>query len=137
MNSQFYSGAGGTASIGSPPSELSITDWQVNPSASLNRFRNSKSGPYEIVEASWLSATVTITVEYDFGNSPFTAIQIGSRLSNVKLYLHQSASGRLDGPAWSFGALVVTATPQSLPVTGQTVTTRLTCTSDGAFSYPN
>jgi len=136
MTSQFHSGAAGTASLGDPPVELSITDWQVNPTASLNRFRNSKSGPFEIVEASWQSATVTITVEYDFANSPFQAIQIGSRLTNVNLYLHQSAAGLLDGPAWSFGALVVMATPQTLPVTGRTITMRLSCASDGAFSSP-
>ena len=94
MPSQFYSGVGGTASIGQPPVELTITDWEVRPSAQLTRFRNSKSGPYDIVEANWLSATVTISIEYDFGNNPFATIQVGSQLTNVALYLHQSAPAR-------------------------------------------
>jgi hypothetical protein len=140
MSQQFYSGVGGTASVGNPPLELPITDWQVNPSAQTTRFRNSKSGPFDIVESNWLSATVTISIEYDFSNSPFqspAAIQVGSRLTNVKLFLHQSSPGQLDGPAWTFGSLVVTATPQSLPMTGRNITTRLTCASDGPFTYPS
>ena len=139
MTPQFQSGATGTATIGAPPVELSITEWHVQPSAALNRFRNSKSGPYEIVEAAWLSATVTLTIEYDFNANPFqspSAIQAGSRLTNVQLYLHQSAAGRLDGPAWSFPSLIVTATPQSLPISARNITLKFDCTSDGPFSAP-
>src|SRR5271163_968181 len=100
MSSQFYSGVGGTASVGSPPAELPVTDWEVRPTAQITRFRNSKSGPYDIIEANWLSATVHISIEYDFANNPFqspASIQIGSRLTNVKLFLHQSSPGQLDG----------------------------------------
>jgi hypothetical protein len=136
MPSQFYSGVGGTASIGTPPVELTITDWEVRPSAQLTRFRNSKSGPYDIVEANWLSATVTISIEFDFGNNPFATIQVGSRLTNVALYLHQSAPGQLDGPAWTFGSLIVTSTPQTLPMTGKSIVTQVSCVNDGPFSYP-
>jgi hypothetical protein len=140
MSQQFYSGVGGTASVGNPPLELPITDWQVNPTAQTTRFRNSKSGPFDIVEANWLSATVTISIEYDFASSPFqspAAIQVGSRLTNVKLFLHQSSPGQLDGAAWMFSSLVVTSTPQTLPLTGRSITTRLSCTSDGPFTYPS
>jgi hypothetical protein len=137
MSQQVYSGVGGTASIGDPPTELSITDWEVRPSAQLTRFRNSRSGPYDIVEANWLSATVTISIEYDFGAGPFAALQVGSRLTDVSLYLHQSAPGQLDGPAWTFGSLIVTSTPQTLPLTGRNIVTRVSCTSDGPFSYPS
>jgi len=140
MSQQFYSGVGGTASVGNPPLELPITDWDVRPSAQTTRFRNSKSGPFDIVEANWLSATVTISIEYDFSSSPFqspAAIQVGSQLTNVKLYLHQSSPGQLDGPAWTFASLVVTATPQTLPQTGRNIVTQLTCDSDGPFSYPS
>lgn len=140
MSPQFYSGVGGTASLGTPPVELPITDWDVRPSAQLNRFRNSKSGPFDIVEPNWLSATVNISIEYDFANSPFqppASIQVGSILTNVMLYLHQSAPDRLDGPAWIFPSLVVTSTPQTLPMTGRDIVTRLSCVSDGTFTFPN
>ncbi|MGA2233319.1 MAG: hypothetical protein ABSH22_20645 [Tepidisphaeraceae bacterium] len=139
MSQQFYSGVGGTASVGSPPVELPITDWQVRPTAQITRFRNSKTGPYDQVEAAWLNATVTISVEYDFDNNPFqapAAIQIGTLLTNVKLYLHQSAAGQLDGSAWSFPTLMVTGTPQTLPVSGENIVTQFTCVSSGPFSYP-
>ena len=137
MSSQFYSGVSGTASVGSPPVELPITDWQVTPSARTTTFRNSKSGPYDIVEANWLSATVTISIEYDFAAGPLSGIQVGAQLTNVKLYLHQSSPGQLDGPAWTFGSLIVTSTPQSLPMTGRNLAVRFTCASDGAFNYPS
>lgn len=139
MSSQFYSGVGGAASLGTPPLELSISDWEVRPTAQLTRFRNSRSGPYDLVEANWLNATVTITVEYDFNNNPFqspAAIQIGAELTNVQLYLHESAPGQLDGPAWSFPALIVTSTPQTLALGGENIVTKFTCVNNGAFSYP-
>ena len=103
MSQLFHSGVSGAASVGTPPIELPITDWQVHPEAKLNRFRNSKSGPSDIVEAAWLNATVTLTIDYDFSANPFQSpalIQAGARLTNVMLYLHQSAPGELDGPAW-------------------------------------
>jgi hypothetical protein len=140
MSSQFYSGVGGTVSVGSPAVELPITDWEVRPSAQITRFRNSLTGPYDVVEANWLSAAVTISIEYDFNNNPFqapAAIQIGTLLTNVKLYLHQSAPGQLDGSAWVFPSLLVTGTPQTLPLDGKNIVTKFTCVNDGPFSYPN
>jgi hypothetical protein len=140
MSSQFYSGVGGTASVGSPPVELPITDWEVRPTARITRFRNSKSGPNDLVEANWLNATVMIAVEYDFNSNPFQApgaIQVGVELTNVKLYLHQSASGQLDGPAWVFPSLIVTGTPQTLPLSGENIVTRFTAVSNGPFTYPS
>lgn len=140
MSSQFHSGVGGTASVGSPAVELPITDWEVRPTAEVTKFRNSKTGPYEQVEGTWKSAAVTVSVEYDFANNPFqtpAAIQVGATLSNVKLYLHQSAPGLLDGPAWTFPSLVVTTTPQTLPVNGQNIVTKFTCVTNGTFGYPS
>ncbi|HUB24554.1 MAG TPA: hypothetical protein VL992_03920 [Tepidisphaeraceae bacterium] len=140
MSSQFYSGVGGTASVGTPPVELPITDWEVRPTAQITRFRNSKSGPYDLVEANYLNATVTVTVEYDFNNNPFQApasIQIGMELSNVQLFLHRSNTGSLDGAAWSFPSLIVTGTPQTLRLTGQNIAVSFSCVSNGAFSYPS
>jgi hypothetical protein len=139
MSSQFYSGVSGSASVGSPSIELPVTDWEVRPTAQTTRFRNSKTGPYDVIQTNWLSAAVTISIEYDFNNNPFQApasIQIGSTLTNVKLYLHQSAAGQLDGSAWIFPSLVVTGTPQTLPLDGKNIVTKLTCMSDGPFSYP-
>jgi hypothetical protein len=140
MSSQFYSGSGGTASIGSPPIELPITEWEVRPVADITRFRNSKTGPYDVVEATWLNATITLSIEYDFNNNPFqspTALRIGAQLTNVQLYLHQSASGQLDGSSWAFPSLIVTTTPQTLPIDGQKITTKFTCVTSGSFSYPS
>jgi hypothetical protein len=140
MTSQFYSGVGGTASLGTPAFQLPITDWEVRPTAQITRFRNSKTGPYDLVEASWLNATVTVSIEYDFNNNPFQpppSIQVGTELKNVRLYLHQSGPGNMDGSAWSFPSLVVTGTPQTLPLSGQNIVTKFTCVTNGPFSYPS
>jgi len=136
----FHCGFGGTVAVGSSPAtELPITEWSVRPTARFSTFQTSKNMGFNQVEANWKSATVTITVEYDFNNNPFiapTSIQIGTVLTNVVLYLHQSGVGTLDGPNWTFPSLLVTETNQSLQVNGGNIRVQITGVTNGSFTAP-
>jgi hypothetical protein len=132
--SVFHSGAFGTAALGT--NELSVTGWAVQPTAQLVEFKNSKSGGYVLREATFKDCTVSIDVDFDFGNNPFQtpySIQPGTTLTNVMLYLYQSAAGALNGLAWTFGSLVVESTPQKLQVDGK-ITTRFTAKGNGSYT---
>jgi hypothetical protein len=132
--SVFHSGNFGTAALGT--NELSITSWDVQPTAQLVEFKNSKSGGFVLREATFKDCSVTIEVDFDFGNNPFQSpfsIQPGTTLSNVNLYLHQSAAGLLDGLAWAFTSLVVDSTPQQLKVDGK-ITTKFTAKGNGSYT---
>jgi hypothetical protein len=134
--SVFYSGFLGTGSIGT--NEFSTTKWSVNPTAKLVPFRNSKSGGYTIYQSTFKDADVTIETDYDFGNDIFAApygIFPGVTLTNVNLYLHQTASGQLNGPVWNFTNIVVSASPQSLDVDGKIVT-RIVGKGSGSYTAP-
>ncbi|MGD1275670.1 MAG: hypothetical protein ABR964_00430 [Tepidisphaeraceae bacterium] len=135
--SVFHSGYYGTAALGS--SELPITKWEVQPTVELTPFKNSKSGGYVLREATFKDCTVEIDIDFDFGNNPFAAplsINVGAVLSNVKLCLHQSSAGALDGLCWSFSSLIVDGTPQQLVVDGK-ITTKVLCKGSGSFTYPS
>lgn len=132
--SVFHSGYLGTAALGS--NELSVVSWDVQPTAQLVEFKNSKSGGYVLREATFKDCTVTLEVDFDFGNNPFQSpysIQPGTTLANVKLCLQQSAPGQLDGLAWTFASLVVESTPQKLEVDGK-ITTRFTAKGNGSYT---
>jgi hypothetical protein len=119
--------------------ELPITHWEVQPSAELTQFKNSRSGGFVLREASFKDCLVAIDIDYDFGNNPFASpisIAVGATLSNVNLYLHQSAAGALNGPFWSFSSLIVEGTPQQLAVDGK-ITTKVMCRGNGSFAYPS
>jgi hypothetical protein len=134
MSSVFHSGSFGTAAVGS--NELSITAWEVQPTAQLVQFKNSKSGGYVLREATFKDCSVSIDVDFDFNNNPFQtpySLQPGTTLTNVQLFLHQSASGSLDGLAWTFTSLVVDSTPQKLQVDGR-ITTRFTAKGNGSYT---
>jgi hypothetical protein len=134
--SVFHSGSFGTAALGT--NELSITGWDVQPTAQLVEFKNSKSGGYVLREATFKDCSVTIQLDYDFGNDPFGtpfSITPGATLTSVILCLHQTASGSLDGPQWSFTSLVVEGTPQQLQVDGK-ITTRVTAKGNGSYTAP-
>jgi hypothetical protein len=134
--SVFHSGSSGTAALGS--NEISITGWEVHPTAQLVEFKNSRSGGFVLREATFKDCSVTIDADFDFGNNPFQtpySIQPGTTLTNVILCLHQSTSGALDGPAWTFASLVVDSTPQKLQVDGK-ITTRFTAKGNGSYTPP-
>lgn len=136
MSSVFHSGAFGTAAIGT--SELPITGWEVQPTAELQQFKNSKSGGYVLREATFQDCSVMVLMDYDFANSPFSmpyAIAVGTTLTNVNLFLNQSVSGAMDGSHWTFTSLIVDSTPQQLVVDGK-ITTKVMCKGNGSFTYP-
>ncbi|MGD0462163.1 MAG: hypothetical protein ABSB74_06720 [Tepidisphaeraceae bacterium] len=108
----------------------------MQPTAQLVEFKNSKSGGYVLREATFKDCSVAIELDFDFGNNPFQtpySIQPGTTLTNVKLCLHESAAGVLDGLAWTFSSLVVDSTPQSLKVDGK-ITTRFTAKGNGSYT---
>jgi hypothetical protein len=132
--SVFHSGSFGTAALGT--NELSIVGWEVHPTAQLVEFKNSKSGGYVLREATFKDCQVMIDVDFDFGNNPFQSpfsLAPGATLTSVKLCLHQSAAGQLDGLAWTFSSLVVESTPQKLQVDGR-ITTRFTARGNGSYT---
>src|ERR1700722_18944347 len=132
--SVFHSGSFGTAALGT--NELSIVGWDVHPTAQLVEFKNSKSGGYVLREATFKDCSVTNDVDFDFGNNPFQtpfSLQPGTTLTNVKLCLHQTTAGALDGLAWTFTSLVVDSIAQSLKVDGK-VTTRFTAKGNGSYT---
>lgn len=134
--SVFHSGFGGTAAISG--TELPITSWEVNPTAQLSEFKNSKSGGFVLRETTFKDCSVTLTIDYDFGNDPFgspLSLFPGVSLSTVNLYLHQTTPDSLTGPAWAFTALVVEGTPQSLAVDGK-IQTKIQCRGNGSYTAP-
>lgn len=134
---QYHNGYTGTAFAGTQ--ELSIISWNVNPTTGTTEFKTSKSGGFVIRETNFKDCTVSIVIEYDFGNAPFktpSTITLGTTLTDVQLFLHQTVSGALDGPKWQFSALVVDATPQSLAVDGKIQTT-ISMKGAGAFYSPS
>jgi hypothetical protein len=134
--SVFHSGFYGTAALGGD--ELPITKWEVQPTVELTPFKNSKSGGFILREATFQDCIVEIDVDFDFANNPFASplnINVGAVLTNVKLYLHQSSAGSLDGLFWAFSSLIVDGTPQQLIVDG-TITTKILCKGSGSFTYP-
>ena len=143
MSQQFYSGVGGTASVGNPPLELPITDWDVARRAQTTRFRNSKSGPAASTSSKPTGSPLTVTISSNtiFYEQPVSVSRDDTGRQPVDqretVFASIFAFGQLDGPAWTFASLVVTATPQTLPQTGRNITTRLTCSSDGLFTYPS
>ncbi|MGA2584768.1 MAG: hypothetical protein ABSG31_15940 [Tepidisphaeraceae bacterium] len=135
--SVFYSGFYGTAAVGG--NELPIINWEVQPTVELQQFKNSKSGGFIIREATYQDCVVTIQIDYDFGNNPFaapTTLTAGSTITNVNLYLHQTAPGALNGSYWSFSSLIIESTPQQLVVDGK-ITTKIMCKGNGSFAYPS
>jgi hypothetical protein len=134
--SVFHSGSSGTAAVNGI--ELPIARWEVHPIVELSTYKNSRSGTNPIREATFQDCLVVIDVDFDFGNNPFTSprqIVAGAVLSGVKLFLHQSSPGLMDGPFWGFASLLVETTAQVLTVDGK-FTTRFQCKPSGPFTWP-
>lgn len=121
----FYAGFYGTAAIGA--NELAVTRWDVTPIVQTQEFKNSMSGPAVVRQPTFQDVSGTLDLDYDFANDPFAsppAIIVGSILTNLALYLHQSAKNALDGKKWVFPSIIIESTPMSLTVDGK-VTVRV------------
>lgn len=133
----FHSGKDGTAFVGA--NEMAVTGWSMNPTTEIQRFRNSLTNGATRKEVTFSDGTGTITVDHDFEDSPFEApisIAVGSRLTDVKLYLRKSDGAAFDTePYWDLPIILVTGTPQSLEVEGKIQTT-FNFEVDGDFGYP-
>lgn len=126
------SGISGTATVNG--TELPITDWSVNPSATILQFVNSLTGKHAKKASTFEDATFSFSFDWDDSNNPFAApltIVQGSTITNVKLLL--------DGPSgslyWNFPSAIVVSTPQSMQRAGK-ITTSVNCTADGTFAAP-
>lgn len=128
----FHSGKGGTATVNG--TELAVTDWSVDPSTEIARFRNSKTGNFTKKETTFKEATLTITVDYDFDANPFSSLPLGTTVTNVKLYLQGGGAGG-SGGFWDFPSAIVVSTPQSVAVNGN-IQTSFNLENDGTFSAP-
>jgi hypothetical protein len=124
----FHTGQSGFALLGS--TGLPLLHWQVQPTAELIEFRNSKSGATPIRDSSFTDAIVSFQIDFDFDANPYASITAGATLSSVKLYLLGPA-----GDYWDLPSLVIEGCPQQLDVNGQIVT-RVNCRIDGPFGYP-
>ena len=125
----FHSGKDGKTTVNG--NEVPITDWSVDPMATLVDFKNSKTGLFPKREATFRDATVSLGIDFDFDANPFAApisITPGTTLTNTKLYLNGLA-----GLFHNFASLVVEGTPQQLSVEGKIIT-RVNCRVDGTFS---
>jgi len=132
----YHSGFMSTAAIGT--NELSTKKWTVTPTSETYKTKNSRSGPIPQYEGTFQEYRVSIELDHDFANSPFQApisIAVGTVLTNLYLYVHQSAKGSLDGPKWSFSSFYVETTPQSAEVAGG-VPGSITGYGFGTFSAP-
>ena len=88
--------------MGSKCSAKFNPEWEVHPVAEVTRFRNSKTGPYEQVESTWKTATVSLSLEFDF--APFhhwDVFALGPALG----YLHSGALGTTVGLGTALGPL--------------------------------
>lgn len=127
----FNSGKESTATI--EGTELPTTEWSVDPSVEIVRFLNSKTDDYAIKKPTFKDCTFTITIDWDFDSNPFqtpTTLNIGTELTNVRLYLNGVAS-----EYWHFPTAIVVGTPQSTSTEGKIVTT-INCENSGEFGIP-
>jgi hypothetical protein len=132
---EFHSGIASTASVGG--TELPSTGWDVDPTIEIVNFRNSKTDAYSLKEGTFKDVTFTIRVDYDFDANPFQApvsIDVGTILSNVRLYLQGGGSGGT-GDFWHFPTAIVTGTPQSVETEGK-ISTTINATNSGEWGRP-
>lgn len=115
----YHSGFMSTAAVGT--NELSCKKWTVTPQSETYKTKTSRSGVIPQYEGTFQEYRVSIELDFDFANNPFQApisIAVGTVLTNLYLFLHQSAKSALDGPKWSFSSFYVETTPQSGEVAG-------------------
>ena len=132
----YHSGVNGTCTING--TELSVISWRVNATNEIVKFTNSKTGLYPYREATFHDCSVSVVIDMDFAQDPFQtplSIQIGTTLSSVNLYLHQTAPGAMNGLYWGFPSLIVSSTPQDLTVDGK-IGTSFEAVINGPFTYP-
>lgn len=132
--STYHSGLTGTVTVNG--TELPIKNWNVDPSVRIAMTDNSKSGGFMLREGSGgKTADYSFLTDFDFDSNPFAAptnLVIGTKLTNVKLYLNGTS-----GLFWNFPSSVVSRTPQGLQHDGTDMQNALiNCQSDGTFAYP-
>jgi hypothetical protein len=129
----FHSGKTGTGTVNGV--EVALTDWAVDPSATIVQFINSKTGNYPKREATFRDLTGNFGIDVDFDSNIFaTPISIlpGTTVTNIKLILTGGTGGTL---YWSIASAVIQGTPQSLSVDGKIIT-RVNFATDGPVTAP-
>jgi hypothetical protein len=132
MAVQFYSGIKSTAFNGT--NELPTTDWSADATSDVVRFRNSKTNAYSNKEATFKDLRATIGFDFDFNENPFAlqAIDPGTKLTTVNLYLHKTGTNDL---YWHLPSAIVTGVGQRVSTEGKPEGT-LTIENDGVFNSP-
>lgn len=133
----FHAGRFGNAAVNGNP--LAIIKWSINPQIKLEEFKNSNSGVIPQREGTFQDADGELTVDFDFANNPFqspTNLTIGALITNLNLYLRQTALGSLDGPHWIVSNAIIESTPQDLNVDGKIGTNFKWKASGGTITAP-
>jgi len=148
-SSSFLSGKYATAAIGGAPGsgsasgsaafEFGCVSWSVNPTIMIVEFVNSLTGGHVLREGTFWDVTGTIDAEFDFGNelwADYPTLPIpGSNLTNLYLYVRQTAKSQYNGVFWTFSSVIVTAAPMQVAVTGKP-TYRIPFAGNGTISPP-
>jgi hypothetical protein len=127
----FHSGKTGTGTVNG--TEVPLTDWAVDSSATIVQFINSKTGNYPKREATFRDLTGNFGIDFDFDANLFASplsILAGVTVTNIKLYLNGTA-----GLYWGIASAVIQGTPQSLSVDGKIIT-RVNFATDGTVTAP-
>lgn len=129
----FHSGRTGTTTVSG--NELPTVSWRVNPSVELQRFRNSKTGRFTLLETTFFACTGEVAIDTDFDAMPFAApynIVVGQTLSTTKLIENGGTGGT---QYFSFPSIVVTSTPVEVVIDGR-LAMSFTFEASGTYSYP-
>lgn len=133
----YHAGIGGTVTING--TELALTRWSVNPSATIVAFMNSKTGKFAKKQSTFEDCDFSFSIDYDDAANAFAApltLAPGQTITQVKLFLDNTAVGLPpNGEYWHFPSAIIQRTPQTLEVVGRIETT-IDCTSDGTYGTP-
>jgi hypothetical protein len=135
----FKSGRFGRVTIGSgTPTELPTISWNVNPSASIIPFRNTRTGRHTLREATFFDCTVEVVIDYDHDANPFATppnLTAGATITNVFLYVNGGSGASPSGDKWDFPSMIVQGTPTECSVEGK-MGVRVSLVPNGLFKYP-
>lgn len=115
----------------------SIMSWSVDPTVGITELWSSLGGGFINVQTNFQRCTFSLVLELNFAQNPFQApltLQIGTAITNTKLFTHQSGFNTDDGLAWQFPAAVIISTPQRAELAGK-ITTSINCRANGPFTY--
>lgn len=128
----YLAGITSTATFAS--NELPVTTWNVDASAVILSFINSKTGLHPVKQSTIIDATFSVTCDYDPTLQPFAApysFVPGQVLTTVKLFIDGLAGTNF----WLFPSAIIRGVSQSASRPGK-IGTVLHCEASGTFTLP-